>query len=400
MTVSAVHMPRTVYYGERAFDKVGEEAARFGRKALIVTDRIMDKLGYIEQCQNLLQKAEVDAVAYTGIASEPTDEYVAEALTLLSGEQCDLVIALGGGSCIDTAKAVAVLSTNNGYIGDYAFGKRRAATRPLPLIAVPTTAGTGSEATDVTVITDTATDVKMMIKQQAFLPEVAIVDPILTVSSPQHTTAATGIDALTHALEAYISRKAQPLTDMLALSAIQLITENITAAYHNGDNMEARANMAYASLQAGMAFSNASVCLVHGMSRPLGALFHVPHGISNAMLLPVVLEFSREACTDRLAEIGTVLYPEMKGVPAKELAAQTVNKVLSLCRELNIPNLRSWGIEEGGFIDSLDKMARDALASGSPAHNPRVPTQEEIIALYRQAYVYHYYLQDVTIHER
>ncbi|KHF42025.1 iron-containing alcohol dehydrogenase [Halalkalibacter okhensis] len=395
MNVATVHLPKSIFYGQGSFTKVGEETVKLGKKALLISDYVMKELGNLERCHSLLENSGVDFVDYLEVASEPTDKYVYEALELTKAEQCDVIIALGGGSCIDTAKAVAVLATNGGEISDYMNLQTLAKVNPLPLVAIPTTAGTGSEATDVTVITNTSNDVKMMIKQPAFMPEIAIVDPVLTVSSPKNTTSATGVDALTHALEAYISKKAHPFTDHMALSAIKLITENILTAYHNGADVEARDKMIYGSMQAGIAFSNASVCLVHGMSRPIGALFHVPHGISNAMLLPAILEYTKDSCITRLAEIGQFLYPEVKGFTDEAMADKVVTTILELCQSLNIPNLKTWGVDEKEFEVVLGKMAKDAIESGSPANNPKVPTEEEIISLYRQAYVYEHLLKKV-----
>ncbi|WP_243355461.1 iron-containing alcohol dehydrogenase [Bacillus litorisediminis] len=382
--------PQTISYGRHAFDTVGKEAALRGKKALIISDHIMEGLGNVGKLRDLLIKEGITSAVYTGVKSEPTDVYVEEALNLLKQEQCDLVLSLGGGSCIDTAKAVAILATNSGYIGDYMGGKKIASRAPIPHIAIPTTAGTGSEATDVTVITNTTSDVKMMIKQPALMPTVAIVDPLLTVSSPKPVTAATGVDALSHAVEAYISRRAHPMTDVLALSAMELIVGNLKDAYKDGDNLQAREAMSLGALQAGMAFSNASVCLVHGMSRPIGALFHVPHGFSNAMLLPAVLEFSQALCVDRLADLGRYFNPEANRLSNEEAADIAVQSVKKLCLELNIPNLQGWGIDQEQFESALDKMATDALASGSPQNNPRVPAKEEIEELYRICYSYDY----------
>ncbi|MEX0681550.1 MAG: iron-containing alcohol dehydrogenase [Balneolales bacterium] len=390
MKISTVNLPRSIYYGKGSLDKIGEVSAQLGRKALIVSDYIMEKLGYLDTCCSLLKTSGVDFETYLDVASEPLDHYVQEALERAKTGNCDVIIGLGGGSCLDTAKAVAVLATNPGYIGDYINLKKLAKNNPLPLIAIPTTAGTGSEATDVTVITNTGNSVKMMIKQPAFMPEIAIVDPVLTITSPKQTTAATGVDALTHAVEAYISRKAHPFTDQLALSAIKLIMGNLPEAYHNGENMEARNNMIYASMLAGIAFSNSSVCLVHGMSRPIGALFHVPHGISNAMLLPVVLNYTKDECHNRLAQIGRYLAPEKTGASDELISEELVSKIIALCRELNIPNIKTWGVNETDFSDKLNKMAKDALASGSPENNPKIPTEEEIISLYQESYTFQY----------
>jgi alcohol dehydrogenase len=301
-----------------------------------------------------------------------------------------MVISLGGGSCMDTAKAIAVLAANGGYIGDYRQQKKVANQPSLPHIAIPTTGGTGSEATDVTIITNTTNEVKMMIKQPAFMPAAAIVDPLLTISTPPNVTAATGVDALSHAIEAYLSRKAHPMTDTLAISAMKLIISSLRTVYLDGKNEDAREAMSLGSLQAGMAFSNASVCLVHGMSRPIGALFHVPHGISNAMLLPAVLEFSKEACISRLADIGRLFNPEYESLSNEEAAEKAVESVKELCLQLKSPNLKGWGIDQQAFNQAVSKMASDAIDSGSPGNNPRVPTHPELVELYNICYEYQF----------
>jgi alcohol dehydrogenase class IV len=392
---SEFRMPQAVFYGNDSLTKLGEQAALLGKKALIISDRIMEQIGNVKICQEQIEKAGLSSVCYLEVNSEPTDVHVSEALTICQDNQCNVIVAIGGGSCIDAAKAVAVLATNGGYIGDYFGGKKPIVQKPLPLITIPTTAGTGSEVTSVTVITNTKDDIKMMIKNPAFLPEVAIVDPVLTYSSPPHVTAATGVDALCHAMEAYISRVSQPLTDHLALSAIELIVNNLRTAYINGEDKEAREKMAFASMQAGLAFTNASVTLVHGMSRPVGALFHVPHGVSNAMLLPAVLEFTKESAVERLAEIGGLLRPDLKALTNEELADVTVNEVKKLCRDLKIPNMKMYGLDEEKFNQVVSKMATDALASGSPGNNPRVPSHDEIIELYHICYDY-----DFTVLEK
>ncbi|MGW6299005.1 iron-containing alcohol dehydrogenase [Peribacillus butanolivorans] len=387
-------MPQTIIYGRQSFEKVGAEAALCGKKALIISDKVMSRLGCVNQCCQYLHDNGVASAVYLGVDSEPTDQYVEESLGLFEKESCDLIISLGGGSCIDTGKAIAVLATNGGYIGEYMGGRKIADKAAIPHIAIPTTAGTGSEATDATVITNTDDDVKMMIKQPNFMPLVAIVDPLLTVSSPPHITAATGVDALSHAVEAYLSKRSHPMTDTMALSAMRLIVENIENAYDDGDNIDAREKMSLGALQAGIAFSNSSVCLVHGMSRPIGALFHVPHGYSNAMLLPAVMEFSKEACMERLADLGRIFKTEYKNLSIERAAFVAVESVKALCQKLNIPNLEGWGIEEEKFNLSVSKMARDALDSGSPANNPRVPTKQELEELYHTCYHYKFATED------
>lgn len=387
-TIFTVNSPGTIIYGRDSFEEVGVNARKLGTKALIISDPIMDSLGFVHQCTSYLNEQGLEAVSYLGVISEPVDTYVTEGLKLLQSAQCDVIISVGGGSCIDTAKAIAVVATNGGYVGDYMKMQKIADQTPIPHIAIPTTAGTGSEATDATVITSTTSDIKMMIKQPAFMPNVAIVDPMLTMTSPPSITAATGIDALSHAIESYLSRLAHPYSNVLALSAMDLIVNNILKVYEQGDDIDAREAMSLGAMQAGLSFSNASVALVHGMSRPIGALFHVPHGISNAMLLPAVLEYSKDACVDRLAELGKFFNKEGEALTQDELADLAISSIKEMCKKMAIGNLQQWGIEEDAFYAAIPKMAVDAIASGSPGNNPKVPTNEELMELYK--IVYHY----------
>lgn len=390
MAIHKVEMPSELYYGPDSLSKVGEAAAQFGDKVLLVSDSIMEELGYVEKVTDLVKENGGEVFPYLEANSEPTDVFVDDALAILKENNCDTIVSIGGGSCIDTAKAVAVVATNGGYIGDYMGGKTIAEKDPVPLITIPTTAGTGSEVTNVTVITNTKEDIKMMIKQHAFLPKVAIVDPNLTMTAPDKVTAATGMDAFCHAVESYISNIAHPMTKTFSLEAMDLILNNIQTAFDEGDNVDARTNMSLAAMEAGIAFSNASVTLVHGMSRPIGAMFHIPHGVSNSMLLPAVLEFSRDEALDELADIAKLFLPEeeAESLSKEELADATIKKVKDLSNHLNIPNLKTWGVDEEEFEKVLDKMATDALDSGSPGYNPRVPSHEEIVELYRTCYDY------------
>lgn len=383
-------MPQQVYYGRGAFEKMGAVAKEQGKKVLLISDHIIEELGYVKESKEQLEAKGLAYEVYLGVKSEPNDDYVKEALALFLDKKCDVIVSIGGGSCIDTAKAVAVLATNNGDISEYMNNQKEAAQRSAPHIAIPTTAGTGSEATDVTVITNMSNQEKMMIKQQAFLPVVAIVDPLLTMSAPKSVTAATGVDALSHSIEAYISRLAHPMSDMMALSAMKLITKNLLTAYENPRDVYAREQVSLGALQGGIAFSNASVCLVHGLSRPIGALFDVPHGFSNAMLLPAVLEFSKEACIERLADLGRIFADEADGLTNEEAADVAVTSIKELCAKLNIPNLKEWGIDEAEFEASIPKMAEDALRSGSPANNPLVPTKKQMEELYRVCFHYEF----------
>lgn len=388
--VSEFRMPKSVLYGRNSLEKLGEQSKKLGKRAFIVTDTIMEKLGYVEKCIQQLNKKSITVSTYNKVDAEPTNIHVLEALSLCKEEKCDFIIGIGGGSCIDAAKAVAVLYTNGGEVEDYVQKDIEIENNPLPLIAIPTTSGTGSEVTSVAVITNKKTDVKMMMKHPSFIPKVAIIDPVLTSSLPPQITAATGIDALCHAIEAYISKGSQPLTDVLALSAIESIMKYLRIAYEDGRNMEAREAMMIASLQAGIAFSNASVTLVHGMSRPVGALFHVPHGISNAILLPTVLEFTKTSAMKRLAKIGRSLNKDLYSNSDEEVADYTLGEIKKLCFDLRIPNLKEYGIDEIEFENAISKMASDAIESGSPANNPRVPSYDEIKELYRECFNYKY----------
>lgn len=388
--VSEFRMPKSVLYGRNSLEKLGEQSKKLGKRAFIVTDTIMEKLGYVEKCIQQLNKKSITVSTYNKVDAEPTNIHVLEALSLCKEEKCDFIIGIGGGSCIDAAKAVAVLYTNGGEVEDYVQKDIEIENNPLPLIAIPTTSGTGSEVTSVAVITNKKTDVKMMMKHPSFIPKVAIIDPVLTSSLPPQITAATGIDALCHAIEAYISKVSQPLTDVLALSAIESIMKYLRIAYEDGRNMEAREAMMIASLQAGIAFSNASVTLVHGMSRPVGALFHVPHGISNAILLPTVLEFTKTSAMKRLAKIGRSLNKDLYSNSDEEVADYTLGEIKKLCFDLHIPNLKEYGIDGIEFENAISKMASDAIESGSPANNPRVPSYDEIKELYRECFNYKY----------
>ncbi|HDR7794189.1 TPA: iron-containing alcohol dehydrogenase [Bacillus luti] len=394
--VAEFRMPKSVLYGRNSLEKLGEQSKKLGKRAFIVTDTIMEKLGYIERCMKYLNKKGITIITYNKVNAEPTNIHVLEALTICKEGKCDFIIGIGGGSCIDAAKAVAVLCTNGGEVEDYVQKDIEIESDPLPLIAIPTTSGTGSEVTSVAVITNKKTDVKMMMKHPNFTPQVAIIDPVLTRSVPPHITAATGIDALCHAIEAYISKVSQPLTDVLALSAIESIMKYLRIVYEDGDNMEAREAMMIASLQAGIAFSNASVTLIHGMSRPVGALFHVPHGISNAILLPTVLEFTKSSAVKRLAEIGRTVNKELYSYSDEEVANETLVEIKKLCFDLHIPNLKEYGIDEIEFENAISKMAKDAIESGSPGNNPRVPSYDEIKQLYRECF--HYQYEDTIKH--
>jgi alcohol dehydrogenase class IV len=379
-------VPELMLVGSGAADQVGEQCRKRGyTRGLIVTDQIMQKIGLVERMQEALGQHEVQSVVYAGVNSEPVVEYVQEGLNTYKEQGCDFLLALGGGSPIDTAKAIAAMLTNPGSIEQYK-GIGKIEQRGAPLIAVPTTAGTGSEATIFTVITDTKTDVKMLIGSPHLMPDIAVVDPLLTLSSPPGVTAATGVDALVHAIEAYVSVKAQPMSDMFCLSAIELISQNIRQAWSNGTNQDAREKVMLGALQAGIAFSNSSVALVHGMSRPIGAYFHVAHGVSNAALLAVVTEFSLIGNPSRYADVARAMGERTEGLSVLEAADRSVTAIQRLIKDIKVPSLRELGVEESRLLELAPAMADAAIDSGSPANNPRKPTRQEIIDLYSRAY--------------
>lgn len=379
-------MPAQVVVGSGACDQVGAQCKKRGwKKALIVSDKIMAGLGLVATVERLLAESEIASAVYAGVNTEPVVEFVQEGLQIFKSEGCDFVVAVGGGSPIDAAKAIAVLATNPGSIEQYK-GLGKVAHPGVPLVAIPTTAGTGSEATLFTVITDQKTDVKMLIGSPYLMPTVAIVDPLLTVSSPQGVTAATGVDALVHAIEAYVSVKRQPMTDVFCISAIELLSQNIRQAWSNGNNIEAREKMMLGSLQAGIAFSNSSVALVHGMSRPIGANFHIAHGVSNAALLAAVTEFSLIGDPARYARIAAAMGEPIAGLSLMEAADRAVVAVRRLVSDIRIPSLRQLGVERERLMELAPAMADAAIDSGSPGNNPRKPSKQEIVELYAKAY--------------
>ncbi|MBC7332698.1 MAG: iron-containing alcohol dehydrogenase [Synergistetes bacterium] len=379
-----VRLPETILYGMGALASVGNEVKRLGKKALLVTDSIMEKLGYVDNIKKRIEAEGVSVVVYSGVNTEPTVSHVEEGLKLYLEEKCDVIVALGGGSPIDVAKAIGILATNGGLITDY-MGINKVKNPIPPVVAIPTTSGTGSEVTKFTIITDTVKDVKMLIGSILIVPKVAIDDPELTLTMPPKTTAATGIDAFTHAIEAYISRKSHPFTDVFARSAIQRIARYIRRAWSVPDDIEARSQMMLASLEAGVAFSNASVTIVHGMSRPIGAVFHVPHGISNAVLLPVCMEFCMIGSLEKFADVAKLMGEQVDGLPLWKAAEKAVEAIKQLCKDLQIPTITGLGIDREKFIEKIPKMAEDALASGSPGNAPRVVTKEDIMELYKKA---------------
>jgi alcohol dehydrogenase class IV len=379
-------IPRVLITGSGASGQVGEEIKKLMvNKGLIVTDRTLVRLGLLDGIRQALRQNKVPFTLFDQVLTEPVVGFVQEGLKAYRESECDFLMAVGGGSVIDTAKAIAVMAANEGSIEDYR-GLGKIPKKGPPLVAIPTTAGTGSEVTPFTIITDTRTDVKMLIGSPFLIPDIAIVDPLLTLSMPQDITAATGIDALTHAIEAYVSVKAQPMSDIFSLSAIRLISGNLRQSWVDSNNIEAREKTMLGALQAGIAFGNSSVALVHGMSRPIGAYFHARHGASNAALLSVVTEFSLSGNPTRYAHIAQAMGEDVTGLSDMEAARMGANAVKRLINDIKVLSLRELGIDKEKLDKLAPKMSEDAIASGSPANNPRQATKEEIMELYHTAY--------------
>jgi len=381
--VAKIAVPRILRIGSGAFVEAREVLQILGLQSpLIVTDPYLRKRGLARMLSESL-RAMGEPRTFSETVLDPTVAAVEAGVEFLKNGRHDCVIGLGGGSSIDTAKAIAVLAVHGGKMRDYKAPHDQ--TEPgLPIIAIPTTAGTGSEATRYTIVTDEETEEKMLCVGLAYLPIAALVDFELSMTKPMRLTADTGVDSLTHAIEAYVSRRANAFADSFALTAMRAIWTNLPSAYFEPHNRTAREAMMLAATQAGIAFSNSSVALVHGMSRPIGAKFHVPHGMSNAMLLPAVTEFSIPASVARYAECARVMGLAAADSADDEAVAELARNLHKLNRELKVPTPAEFGIERRAWEQSIPSMVQQALASGSPANNPRVPSAEEIEGLYHE----------------
>ena len=378
--MSAIHLPRTIRIGGGVLADLPEVLAQNGLlRPLLVTDAWIESSGLLERVQTLLSAAGIASRAFTGVVPDPTVAAIEAGCAFLAEGSHDCVIGLGGGSPIDSAKMIAVKGTRS--VPDLKAPHQENAPG-LPIIAVPTTAGTGSEATRFTIITDTQTDEKMLCAGLAYLPQIASVDYELTLTKPLRLTADTGIDSLVHAVEAYVSKQANPFADSIALSAMQLIWPNLPRACADPADRAARDALMLGALQAGIAFSNSSVALVHGMSRPIGAHFHVSHGLSNAMLFPVVTAWSAPAALGRYALCAKAMGVANDAESDQSAVGRLVEALHQINQDLAVPSPQTYGIDKARWDELLPLMAEQALASGSPGNNPRVPGVEEIVGLY------------------
>ena len=377
-------LPRILQVGAGASQEAGTVVKALEcQRPLIVTDKMMVQLGYVARIQESLTALGIHSDVFDDTVPEPTVSSIQAGVEMVRDGSYDSIIAIGGGSPIDSAKAISILGKYGGVMRDYKFP--RIVSEPgLPIIAIPTTAGTGSEATRVTIITDETNDEKMLCVGIGFMPTAALVDYELTLSLPARTTADTGIDALTHAMEAYVSKKASLYSDTQAIAAMKLLAPNLRRVFHNGSDRDAREAMMLGSTLAGVAFSNASVALVHGMSRPIGAFYHVPHGLSNAMLLPAVTEYSIPAAPERYADCARAMGVAEVSDSDEQANAKLMTELYAINEELQVPTPEQFGISREHFFGNLETMAEQAIGSGSPGNNPRVPSADDIIQIYKK----------------
>lgn len=351
------------------------------KRGLIVTDVILNKIGVVKKVQTLLNQRSVESVVFDGTKPNPTIRNVNDGLALLKEHDCDFVISLGGGSPHDCAKGIALLATNGGTISDYE-GVDRSAKSMLPLVAINTTAGTASEMTRFCIITDEERHIKMAIVDKHTTPLISVNDPELMLAKPASLTAATGMDALTHAVEAYVSIAATPITDAVAIKAIELIQANLRTAVSNGDDIHAREQMAYAQFMAGMAFNNASLGYVHAMAHQLGGFYDLPHGVCNAVLLPHVQRYNAQVCPERLRDVAKAMGVDVSAMTAEQGAAAAIEAIQQLSKDVGIPaGLRELGAQE----QDIPTLADNALKDACGFTNPKQATHAEISAIFAEA---------------
>ena len=382
MAASTFFIPSVNVIGNGALNDAMNTMKEYGyRRALIVTDAVLNKLGVAGNIQKRLQEFDILSVVFDGTHPNPTTVNVEEGLEMLRANDCDCVISLGGGSPHDCAKGIALVASNGGDIRDYE-GVDRSAKPQLPMIAINTTAGTASEMTRFCIITDVTRHIKMAIVDKHVTPVLSVNDSSLMEGMPKGLTAATGMDALTHAIEAYVSIAATPITDACALKAITMIVENLPTAVENGSNSEAREAMAYAQFLAGMAFNNASLGYVHAMAHQLGGFYDLPHGVCNAVLLPHVQVFNSKVAAARLRDFAKAMNIDVSAMNDEQGAAACVDAIRKLARQVNIPaGLRDLNVKE----EDIPVLATNALKDACGFTNPIQATHEEIMAIFRAA---------------
>ncbi|MFB5935525.1 iron-containing alcohol dehydrogenase [Peribacillus frigoritolerans] len=376
-------MPTRVECGNGISGKIGEMIKELGAtRVLIVTDKGVRAANLLEGIEKSLLSVNLDYDIFDEVEPNPSVETIHKGTQYLRLHNSDAVLAVGGGSSIDAAKGIAVMATNSGNILDYE-GVEKISIPPLPIIAVPTTAGTGSEATNATVVTNKEKSFKFGVISSYLFPSLAILDPALTLQLPQGLTAAPGMDALTHAIESYTSKAANPVSQALAIQAIKMIGENLTKAYFVGTDIEARENMLVASMIAGAAFAQSRLGNVHAISHTLGGVFNIPHGIANAALLPFIMKFNLRACPDKYKDIALALGNNVAGLSTMQAAEKAIDTVIEMNQSMNIPlNIKEFGVS----LEYVPKLVEDAMRSGNVFVNPRLTNAEDIQLIIERAY--------------
>ncbi|MBS3942682.1 MAG: iron-containing alcohol dehydrogenase [Dethiobacter sp.] len=374
-------LPTKIEYGNGSLKKLGDELRRLqAKKVSVVTDEGIIKAGLLDKIIPIIEENYMEYSIFYGVEPNPKDLNVEKGAGIVMDFGADTIIALGGGSPIDCAKSIGVLAGHGGSrIKDYE-GRGKVQKPNIPLIAIPTTSGTGSEVTFSSVINDTVNNYKMTVKSPLIAPKVAIVDPELTVTMPPAVTASTGLDALTHAIEAFTVNISEPISDALALLAVELINNHLVEAVNNGSNIEARAGMLMGSLLAGMAFSHSDVGSVHCMAETLGGIYDAPHGVCNSILLPYVMEYNKDYCKEKYAKIAKVM--GIKFSTADEGADRAIDKIKELSKEVNLPSFSILKVKEA----DLEMMAEVSFKNGSTPSNPRPMTKEDYLVVFRKAH--------------
>ena len=381
MHIHDFFIPEGVIYGVGALDRLADEARGLGRKALIVIGKAsLERTGELTKIEAALQSGEIDTILFSGVESDPSIETVDAGTEEAIGNACDMVVAAGGGSVIDAGKAIAGMVTNEGSVREYLEG-REISARPIPFIAIPTTAGTGAEVTKNSVLTNRQKGYKRSIRHRWLIPNIAIVDPELTLSLPPEVTATTGMDTLAQLIEPYASRRSTPITDALALYGMELVARSLKTAVKNGSDIEARSNMSLASLLSGMALANSGLGAAHALSHPLGVHWGVPHGCGCAILLPHVMEFNLQAAREKYARVAMAFGEDVHGLGAEEAARRGVERVRKLSNEIGIPS----GLSEFGIgKEHLARLARESHGS-SLNGNPVEASDEDLVKILHRA---------------
>lgn len=379
-------MPNVNFFGRGSVNVVGERCEILGAKrALIVTDTFLKGLegGPVDKVVQSLEEKGITYAFYDGVEPNPKDTNVRDGLKVFEAEKCDLILTVGGGSAHDCGKGIGIAASHEGDLYENYAGIEKLSNPLPPIVSVNTTAGTGSEVTRHCVITNTEKKIKFVIVSWRNTPLVSINDPELMTGKPAGLTAATGLDALTHAVESYLSLGANPVTDSMAIQAIKLISTNLRQAVANGSNIEARENMAHASLLAGMAFNNAGLGYVHAMAHQLGGLYDIPHGVANAVLLPHVERYNLISNPQKFADIATFMGENIEGLSVRNAAEKAIKAIETLSKDVNIPsNLRALNVKEEDF----ELMAKLALEDGNAISNPIQGTEQDIIDIFQAAY--------------